>query len=168
VSKLPIKALAALALIACAGFLVFRAFRSPRDESEGKIYFYDESLKKLFAAPRDSIPPIPGLDNAEPDGVRAIVIAPGGDPKNSKDRRIAYLEKYTPELKRQFEAVRQMGAAAEAAPGTLQREMIPANTLVRRENEAQWHPVNSPEGDRIVTEWNVPGPNGTYPAVCVP
>jgi hypothetical protein len=47
-------------------------------------------------APRTRVPPIPGINNEEPDGMRAIVISTSGNPK---DKKIAYLEKYAPELK---------------------------------------------------------------------
>ena len=135
------------------------------NDSDGKVYFYDLSQQKLFAAPRSSVPPIRGIDNAEEDGVRAIVISENGNPADRKHRRIAYLEKYTPQLKAQFEAIQRDGAGAT---NSLRREDVPASTLVRRLTDRDWYPMNSAEGEKIVAEWNVPGPNGTYPVVCVP
>ena len=135
------------------------------NDSDGKVYFYDLSQQKLFAAPRSSVPPIRGIDNAEEDGVRAIVISENGNPADRKHRRIAYLEKYTPQLKAQFEAIQRDGAGTT---NSLRREDVPASTLVRRLTDRDWYPMNSAEGEKIVAEWNVPGPNGTYPVVCVP
>jgi len=40
--------------------------------------------------------------------------------------------------------------------------------LVRRVTDDQWVPLTSPAGERIVSEWNVPGPDGRYPVVCAP
>ncbi len=162
-----IKLVAGLLLAAVAGVLVFRSFRHGTD-SDGMVYFYDLSEQKLFPAPRASIPPIRGVNNEEADGVRAIVISDSGDPKNRKRQRIAYLEKYTPQLKAEFEAARNRSADATSNAVAIPREVVPANTLVRRLTDKEWYPMNSPEGEKIVNEWNVPGANGAYPAVCVP
>lgn len=157
---------AALALL--AGFLVVRAFRGHGGDGDGMVYFYDLSEKKLFAAPRASVPPIRGINDATADGVRAIVITASADAKDKKKQRIAYLEKYTPELKKLFEDARGGVEGAQAAGGTIRREDVPANTLVRRLPDSEWHTMNTPEGEKIVTEWNVPAPDGSYPTVCVP
>ena len=89
---------AAAVLVIVAVVLLMKIFRSQR-ELEGMAYFYDLSEQKLFVAPRTSVPPIRGLNNDEPDGVRAIVVSTSGDPRDQQARKIAYLEKYSPELK---------------------------------------------------------------------
>ncbi len=160
-----IKLIAGVLLAMVAAVLVLRTFRHGPD-SDGMVFFYDLSEQKLFPAPRASIPPIRGINNDEADGVRAIVISDSGDPKDRKRQRIAYLEKYTPQLKAGFEAARQHSADAPA--NVIRREEVPANTLVRRLTDKDWHRMNSPEGEKIVTEWNVPGLDGSYPSVCVP
>jgi hypothetical protein len=162
-----LKLSAGLLLAIMAAVLVFRALR-PGPDSEGMVYFYDLSEQKLFPAPRASVPPIRGINNEEADGVRAIVVSDSGDPRDRKRQRIAYLEKYTPQLKTQFEAARKRSAEVPALGGSLRREDVPANTLVRRLADKEWFPMNSPEGEKIVTDWNVPGPDGAYPSVCVP
>jgi hypothetical protein len=162
-----IKLIAGLLLAAVAGMLVFRSFRHGSD-SDGMVYFYDLSEQKLFPAPRASIPPIRGINNEDADGVRAIVVSDSGDTKDRKRQRIAYLEKYTPELKAQFEAARSRSVDATSNALTIPREVVPANTLVRRLTDKEWYPMNSTEGEKIVTEWNVPGADGAYPSVCVP
>jgi len=39
---------------------------------------------------------------------------------------------------------------------------------VKRVEEGEWRAVNTPEGEKILGEWNVPGPDGKFPIVCVP
>lgn len=151
-------------LLAAVGLVAISILHRTNDP-DGKVYFYDLSQQKLFAAPRSSVPPIRGIDNDEQDGVRAIVISENGNPADRKHRRIAYLEKYTPQLKAQFEAIQKNGVDGTTS---LRREDVPASTLVRRLTDRDWYPMNSAEGEKIVSEWNVPGPNGTYPVVCVP
>ena len=46
--------------------------------------------------------------------------------------------------------------------------VVPVGTLVRRHNETEWHALTSSERERIVTEWNVLGPDGLVPVVCSP
>ena len=57
----------ALVLLGGAGFLVFRFLRQDDGVAEN-TFFYDLSEKKLFAAPREALPPIRGLNDAEEDG----------------------------------------------------------------------------------------------------
>ena len=159
------KLIATIVLLVAAVALIVTNLLTRTGDADGKVYFYDLSQQKLFAAPRSSVPPIRGIDNDEQDGVRAIVISENANPADRKHRRIAYLEKYTPQLKAQFEAIQKNGAGATTS---LRREDVPASTLVRRLTDRDWYPMNSAEGEKIVAEWNVPGPDGTYPVVCVP
>jgi len=156
-----LKVVTAVVLLGIAVALCVRSFRSDTGVSES-AFFYDLSEKKLFAAPREALPPICGVNDAAEDAVRAVVIAPGGNPDDQAARKIAYLEKYAPELKQNLNLVR----AGKAEP-------LPSRTrngyrFVKREADAGWHPLNSPEGEKIVVEWNVPGPDGKYPVVCTP
>ncbi len=158
----------AVVLLAGAGVLTARFLRNERDASEGQVYYYDLSEQKLFAAPRNAVPPIRGLNDDEADAVRAMVVSPTGNPREKKNIRIAYLEKYTPELKAKIEALRRAEAAGQSTIGIIGHGMVPQNTLVRRVTDDQWVPLTSPAGERIVSEWNVPGPDGRYPVVCAP
>lgn len=155
------KLVLAVALLGAATFMLVRFLRQGDGLAE-ETFYYDLSEKKLFAGPREALPPIRGLNNDEEDGVRAVVIALNDDPKDKANRKIVYLEKYAPEFKQQLEKVR----AGQAAP--LPRNARNASRFVRRVEEVEWHPVISPEGEKIETEWNVPGPDGKFPAVCVP
>lgn len=101
-------------------------------------------------------------------GVRAIVISTTGNAADKEHREIAYLEKYSPEIKQLFEEVRQARLAGRSAEGRIDRRQVPANTLVRRLHEAEWHALDTTEGKAIASEWNTPGADGTSPVVCSP
>jgi len=150
----------AVALLGTAAVIFARYLRRDNGVIEN-TFFYDLSSKKLFAASRELLPPIRGLDNAEEDAVRAIVIAPG-DSNDKANRRIAYLEKYAPELKAHLAKVRD--GKAEPLP----RGARDGYRFVKRVDDAEWRPVNTLEGEKILGEWNAPGPNGKFPIVCVP
>lgn len=155
------KLILAVVLLGAAAFLLSRFFR--RDDGVVETdFFYDLSEKKLFAASRELLPPIRGLNNSEEDAVRAVVIAPNGNPKDKANRKIAYLEKYAPELKEHLAKVRE--GKAEALP----RGSRDSLRFVKHVGDAEWRPVSSPEGKKILDSWNVPGPDGKFPAVCVP
>src|SRR5690242_13734097 len=99
--KLPL----AIALLAGAVFMFVRFIRHDSGVVE-KTFFYDMSEKKLFAASRELLPPIRGLKGNKEDAVRAVVIS-SGNPKGKADQKIAYLEKYAPELKLHLKKVRE-------------------------------------------------------------
>lgn len=155
-------AVAALLILGLAGVQLWRFFAANRVGGE-QAYFYDLSERKLFVAPRDSIPPIRGVNDATEDGVRAVVISRTGKPDDRASHVVAYLETCAPELKRALEEARRQGTAP-----ALGRSEAQSLRRVRRPAEADWHPLDSPEGDRIVTEWAVPGPDGVTPVVCTP
>jgi hypothetical protein len=153
--------LLAVIMLAGAGFGFYRFLRDDSGISE-QTYFYDLSAKKLFAAPREALPPIRGIDDPEEDAVRAVVICVSGNPAKAANRKVAYLEKYTPELKQSLDLVR----AGKAEP--LPRGQRKGYVFVKRAEDNEWSRSDSPEGEKIMTDWNVPGPDGKMPIVCVP
>lgn len=155
-------AVGALLTLGLAGFLLFRFFAANRVGGE-QAFFYDLSEKKLFVAPREAIPPIRGMNDAVEDGVRAVVISRTGNPADRASHVVAYLETCTPALKQALEIARQQGIAP-----ALSRSEAQSQRLVRRPADADWHAIDSPEGERIVTEWAVPGAEGITPVVCTP
>jgi hypothetical protein len=157
----------ALVLLAGAAFR-FSRFLGERGQSGENAYFYDLSERKLFVAPRTRVPPIRGINNDEPDGMRAIVISASGNPKDKASQKIAYLEKYAPELKQQFEAMQSGQESRAPSGGRIGRGAAQSFIFVCRVNEESWYPVNSTEGERIMTEWQVPGQDGKTPVVCAP
>ncbi len=166
--KLIFQSILVLALLSVAGVLGFGYWHNQTVDSTEKVYFYDLGQQKLFGAARSSVPPIAGLDGRADGAVRAIVITPTGNPREKKQVSIAYLEKYTPEMKALFESLRQAEAAGKSTAGMIPHGMVPRSTQVRRLNDTQWYPMTSAEGERIVSGWNVPNAAGQYPMVCVP
>ena len=156
------------ALLAVAGVLGFGYWHNQTVDSTEKVYFYDLAQQKLFGAPRSAVPPIAGLNGQADGAVRAIVVTPTGNPREKKQVTIAYIEKYTPEMKALFESLRQAEASGKSTTGMIPHGMVPRSTLVRRLTDTKWHPMTSAEGERIVSGWNVPDGAGHYPVVCVP
>jgi hypothetical protein len=124
--------------------------------------------KQLFVAPSGSIPPINGIKGAAMAGVRAIVIATNGNCSDRKHLQIAYLEKYSPEIKQLFEEVRQARAEGRSEEGRIDRKQVHANTYVRRLDDKDWQSLETAEGKHIASEWNMAGPDGRMPVVCSP
>ena len=157
-----IKLVLALLMLAGAGYLLVQFFRHGDGISE-KAFFYDLSERKLFAGSRSAVPPIRGINDAQEDAVRAVVISTNGNPRDRKGWKIAYLEMCTPELKKQFES-----AQASGTPPPMGRGAAQSHRLVRRLTDAQWFSLASDEGEKIVGEWVTGGPGGTPPVVCTP
>lgn len=154
-------AVAGTALVA-AGVLGFRFFRAGSGVS-GQAFFYDLSQQKLFTGPRESIPPIRGVDGPEEDAVRAVVVSVSGKPEDKDSWQVAYLEKYSPELKRQMQQAQATGTSPAMGRG-----MAQAHRFVKRLKDADWSSLNTEEGERIVAEWTTLGVNGATPVLCSP
>ena len=155
------KLIVSLIMLSLAGLIAFNFFRTHR-EPLPLAYFYDLSEQKLFTAPQSSVPPIPGTDGKAHDAVRALVYSPSGDCE--KDQQIAYLEKYSPELKKQFEAAK---AAPNQEISRMSRGAAQSHTFVCRVGQTNWFPVDSQEGERIIDEWRFAHP-GKNPTICIP
>jgi hypothetical protein len=152
----------AVVMLGAAGFFLVRFFRQDDGVSE-KTYFYDVSEKKLFTAPRTSVPPIKGISDAVEDGVRAVVISTTGNCRDKSSLKVAYLETFSPELKQQMETAQRTGGSP-----LMSRAMALGHRLVKRPTDANWFPMDSPDAERILNEWATPGPNGLTPVVCAP
>jgi hypothetical protein len=137
-----------------------------------QVWFYDQSARQLYAVPRDTLPPHAGIDGKPDDGVRAIVVAAESEQRDPTKLRIAYLETYTPELKRILEEMRAARAggrpARSALPGS-DGDYFQQNTLVCRPGETTWYAQTSKEGPRIMAEWHGWTSAAGQPlVVCVP
>jgi hypothetical protein len=152
--------------------VIFAVARVRHFASEGeagaKVWFYDQSVNRLYPAPRDLIPP----DGDDEVRVRAMVIEFQGMGNEMSQLKIAYLEKYSPE----FKALLERAEAAHAAK-RLFGEQVPSqnspyfqdNTLVKRPGEASWHTTGTEEARQIMAEWREwRGPDGQRPIISVP
>jgi hypothetical protein len=159
--------LISIVLLGIAGWRFVEFLRS-RGHPDELAFFYDLSEKRLFTAARTNVPPIQGLNDAMADAVRAVVISTSGDPADSRSRRIAYLEKYAPELKGQIEGMQSPTGEGSPAGARIGRGAAQMFTFVRRIEDEHWHAVNTPEAEQIMTEWQRPDRDGRVPVVCAP
>ncbi len=157
-----LKVIATTVLLAGAVCLVARHFLGGVDK-EDKTFFYDLSEKQLFTGPRNAIPPIRGLHGTECDAVRAVVVSTTGNPRDKASWTIAYLEKYSPELKQQMEQAQATGTSPQMGRGLAQ-----AHRFVCRASQTNWYSLATPEGEAIVSEWLHMGQDGTPAVICTP
>ena len=157
-----IRNLAVAALVLGSGYLLFSRTLGRKDPGE-LGFFYDVSAKRIFTAPRDTPPPVRGVDGPEEDGFRAVVISSTGRPADRKTWKVAYLEKFSPEL-------RQRMQTAQRTQGTLEMGRLESQThrFVRLLEGSEWHALNTPEAETILNSWAQPGPDGVTPALCSP
>lgn len=146
---------------AAALALLYRTWSSDTGGPRG--FFYDLSAGRLFEGPIDAIPPVAGVDGPDADGYRAVIVSVSGKPEERSSWRVAYIERYSPELQRQMEQARQGGPSP-----TIPRSEAQAHRWVRRTNDTEWVPIGSEAGVQIVTGWAQPGPDGITPVVCTP
>ncbi len=139
-------------------------------EGQASAWFYDLSEKKLYQAARENLPPHQGIGGKKGDGVRAVVVSWDAASTKNGEKRIAYLEMYTPELKKTLEEVQTARATGKPlAPPAQESDFFHSNTLVKRVEDTQWQPLNTPEGAQITTEWRAwRGKNGESPMVAMP
>lgn len=157
-----LQALAVVALLGVAGYLVFR--QTFGRKAAGELgFFYDASAGRIFTGPRDAPPPIRGVDGPEEDGFRAVVLSTTGKPADRKSWQVAYLEKFSPELREKTREAQRTGEAL-----AMGRMVSQGHRFVRRVEDSAWHALDTPEGEAISTAWARPGPEGITPVLCTP
>ena len=162
-----------LLVVPALAFVISRTSSLRRTgDQNARVWFYDQSEKRLYAASPDIFPPDRGIGGKKDDGVRAIVVAFRGAQSGARSRRIAYLQTYTPELKTLLDRVRAARAAGRPFEGRVpsrDSDYFQINTLVSRPEGTEWHPSSTPEAQRIMSEWRSwRGPDGQPPVVCAP
>ena len=150
------------------GLAIMFFFLFNRAAPEPMEFFYDESEEVLFEAPAGSIPPIRGINDNVVDGVRAIVIAPKGKSRDASARRIAYLEKWSPQLKQQLEAAAKAKEAGYAVPNVIDRSARNFHRFVRTVDTPKWHSMNTDQAARIIAVLRTKDSQGKLPEVCTP
>lgn len=163
--------LACVAVAALGGFAVEierGQFRRASSAKDAAVWFFDERANRLYAASARLIPP----DGSEGNRVRANVVRFVGMPNDEGHVRIAYLEKYTPELKALLESAEAAHASRKPFAEKIPPQSSPyfrENTLLKRPGETTWHPLNGDEARQIVAEWHTwRGPNGELPMMSAP
>lgn len=99
--------------------------------SFGKVYAYDTGTKQLYAT-NESLPPMPA-PSGPTAGVKVQALIFDGDTKPT----VVYLMSYTPEAH-----------ASLAKDGQITQTVVDG-TLVRRPDDTEWTPNNSPAGKAI-------------------
>ena len=166
-TRVLLKVVGAVVLATVAAWFVSGRFGHFRRSGEAgaQVWFYDPQKKRVYPAPRDTIPP-------DGDRVRAVVVAFRGEENDPAKRRVAYLETYGQPLKEALERAklaRVSGKNVEGPPPSRESELFQTNNLVRRMDESEWHMAGSPEGRRVVSEWRTwRAPDGREPVVCLP
>ncbi len=160
------KQLTLAGVLLALAILFFVLFSSP--EGEALEFFYDESEQKLFTAPTGSIPPIKGINDDQLDGVRAIVIAPKGQRDDESTHRIAYLEKWSPQLKQHMEAASKAKEAGHTVPNIVDRSQRKFHQFVRRTDSPQWYTMNTDEAAKIMATLRTKDAQGKIPDICTP
>ena len=150
--------------VAGLAFTRFLGTGAPDDSA----YFYDLSEATLYVASGTGRAPIKGIGGEPDDGVSAMVFS-CCENCASGEKQIAYLQKYTPELKALWEAWDLASEEERHQASKLDdRNFVTSNTLVRRIDGDQWYPRNSPEGQAILGVLTRACSNGTYPRIMNP
>ncbi len=126
-------------------------------------FFYDVSAARIFTGPRDAPPPIRGVDGSAEDAFRAVVVSATGKPSDRSSWKVAYLERFSPELKEKMLAAQRAGEAL--AMGRMEMQN---HRFVRRVDDREWQAMSSPEAEAILSEWTRLGSNGATPVLCTP
>jgi hypothetical protein len=145
-----------------------------------QVWFYDLNTKQLFAGKRDEIPPIetPSGPYALPDGtqipagVRAYVFA-CGDCSDESKRFIAYVERFTPEVKEKLVAARKAmaeGKTPSEAPldYLVEEQQAYGGRLVRKVEGGDWLSANSSEAADFTAGISARCKEGTPLKPCFP
>ena len=154
----------AAALVGAAvavGYVLITAWsRKPAGELG---FFYDVSAARIFTGPREAPPPIRGVDGPDEDAFRAVVVSVTGKPAERASWKVAYLEKFSAELKEKMLVAQRSGEAL--AMGRMEMQ---AHRFVRRVQDEAWHPMSSAEAEVILSEWTTLGTGGATPVLCTP
>lgn len=126
-------------------------------------FFYDASAGRILTGPRDAPPPIRGVDGPDEDAFRAVVVSTTGKPSDRASWKVAYLEKFSPELREKMAVAQRSGEAL--AMGRMEMQ---THRFVRRVQESTWHSMDSPEAETILSEWTTLGTGGATPVLCTP
>lgn len=153
----------AVFVLLAVGVFIWRRQSAPIGEM---AFYYDLSEKRLYVDRAGLRPPLEGIGGEAGDGVSATVYSCEEECSDAV-RRIAYLQKMTPELQAAWAAWdAESDPAARDGSRVQSREYVSENTLLRRVDEETWHARSSPEGQYITSVLTRPCDNGALPRLC--
>ena len=157
-----------LAVVALAAALVYVFVSSTGSgvKRANAQWFYDLKTGELFEAPLGKHPPI-DTPSGENQGVRAMVYTCTNDCKS--DAHIGWLEKYTPEAKKQLLELDAKRAEVETPTTAMfHPEEDQGRLYARKENPDKWYPSNSGQGSAIVMSIRTLCGEGVRAVTCNP
>ncbi|MCG3137309.1 MAG: hypothetical protein HJJLKODD_01153 [Phycisphaerae bacterium] len=171
-SLLRYSALLTMVLIVLVWIITYFTSSTAMGEEGLTIWFYDLSEKRLYEVPRETLAPDTGIGGISGDGVRAWVVDCRSDQCGADTRKIAYLEQYSPELKKILEDIHAAHRRQRPYAGTIplrDGDFFQKNTLVRQLDNDQWFEMTSASGQQIIKAWrNWSCPQAGDLIVCTP
>lgn len=143
--------LAVLGIAASVAFLIQRGLSANR-RPKGDLWFYNLKTRQLFPASDLSVPPI-DTKSGPGTGVRAHVFTCAGD--SQPTNFIAFLEKLTPEMKREAEVEVKQGGGQMGIGFALEKRQ--GGILISAVEEERWFPKSSSEGLQIMEAGRMKG-----------
>jgi hypothetical protein len=147
--------IALVVAIVALTFIVRQFFPRPTGQTP-QVYFYDISNKTTTIGPKTNYPPLIG-STGQPTVVYAFYFT-CSTPEN---KYLAYLEKYSPQTQQMLH-----NTVNGSAQINNQRTTSPDILVCLPSDTANWVPVNSPEGLKIIQLQ--PCPEGHMPQQCLP
>ena len=139
----------ALALVGTIGWFMMGEGGGDGPKS---LWFYDLNSGELFVGPVASLPPIEapsgdlkGAAAGTPAGVLASVISIEGD----SEKKVAFLQAYTPDAKQLIEASRNAQGGAPADYDKIMKGTLVALPPAKPGDAITWVPMSSPDGYKI-------------------
>jgi len=151
--------------------LIYIFFNSgaPKAQMAESQWFYDLTTKKLFAAPMEEYAPI-DTPSGPKQGVKAMVYAcPDSDCKS--DPRIAWLEMYTPKVKKLLLEQKERDREGITAPDMTLVRLIDEDQgtmYARAEKPDEWHAAHSPRARELKMSLNNLCGEGVQIRGCLP
>ena len=138
----------ALALVGTIGWFVMDDSGS---EGPKKLWFYDINTGELFAGDVAELPPIaaPSGDLKGASGTPAGVLASVIKLEGAEDKKIAFLQAYTPQAKQMIEASRQSQGSAPADYEKIMSGTMVALPPTKPSDPIKWVAMSSPDGYKI-------------------
>lgn len=142
--------------------MLLRSVASLPKETHRSVYFYDMNTGELFTAKADVVPPIKApsgdLPDGSPAGVRAYVFRDPDSPDQETTAYIGWLETRDTALSKDVYLEHRTTPGPDWGKGM----------LVKRPEDADWTPADTPEGLTIIESARHPDHRGIPPQPVYP